>query len=122
MSLLVVHIPLTPITYFMVFIFVSLGPALFQYSRHVRRQNKEDVYMIKIFAICWLCYYSCLPSIHLEVMILDLNFTLSLSSVFSVLCLNSVLIYFSEKLWVLNVLHPVCFGIYTRLHILPQDC
>lgn len=31
MSLLVVHIPLSPVTHFMVFIFVSLGPALFQY-------------------------------------------------------------------------------------------
>lgn len=68
----------------MAFIFVSLGPALFQHSRHVGRQSKEDVYMIKIFAICLLCYYSCLPFIHLEVMILYLSFTL-LSS--SVLCL-----------------------------------
>lgn len=39
---------------------------------------------------------------------------------FMFVCLNSVLIYLSEKLSDLNVLHPVCFGIYTRLHILPQ--
>lgn len=56
--------------------------------------------------------------IHLEVIILYLSFTLPL---ISVLYLNSVLIYLSEKLYVLNVLHPVYFCMYTRFHILSDQ-
>ena len=40
---------------------------------------------------------------------------------FMFVCLNSVLIYFSENLCVLNVLHPVYLGMYTRLHILSDQ-
>lgn len=40
---------------------------------------------------------------------------------FMFVCLNSVLIYFSENLCALNVLHPVYLGMYTRLHILSDQ-